>query len=290
MNLVDLFTQHDIPVAPAGHHHVRTGWIGIDCPNCSPGWGKFRLGFEIATGRCSCWVCGKTDAAETIATICNISLGEAIGIIRGQPRGFVYTEPKAGRLKLPEAGELGPAHRNYLLDRGFDPDELVKLWGIQGIGPIGVLKWRILIPIHDLYGKVVSWTTRSISPDDPTRYISAAPDQESVPHKEVLYGAHLARHAVTIHEGPFDAYAVGPGATCTFGLSLTDIQMALMMRFAVRAVCFDATPDAQKRARKLCRDLSVMPGLTELVEIESGKDTAEADESEILEIRERYLI
>lgn len=232
------------------------------------------------------------DALVAVATVCRISLRSAAALWDRKPSLQVYHQtPHTGTLALPTAGELLPAHRQYLQDeRGFDPDEIQKIWGIQGIGRTGSLQWRILIPIHDSNGRVVSWTTRTIS-NDPNvpRYISAAPEQESIPHKSILYGAHLTTHSVVVMEGSISAWAVGPGATATCGIGYSIDQLIAISRYPLRAICFDAEPAAQKRAEQLCRDLAPMPGVTENILLESGKDPAECDKEEILEIRKKFL-
>jgi DNA primase len=128
-----------------------------------------------------------------------------------------------------------------------------------------------------------------LSNDNPPKYVSAKPDQEIVPHKEVLYGAELARHAIVICEGPIDAWAIGPGAVCSFGLTYTEHQLKVMGSFPIRAVCFDNEPMAYRQAKKLQHQLSVFPGETSVIRLESGKDPAECDPIEIEAIRRRFL-
>ena len=290
--LIELLRHNNIPLKQQGeHHHAGKGWVQIDCPKCSPGWGKFRLGFHPATGRSFCWVCGPVDGVAILSEVCNVSLRDSADTLRQPFRGErADNRPHTGKLQLPTAGELLPAHRAYLKGRGFDPDEIARVWGVGGIGPLGgTLAWRLLIPIKDPAGKTVSWTTRSIKKDAEIRYLSAAPEQEAVPHKELLYGAHLAKHAVVIVEGPISAWSIGPGAVATCGLGYSQQQMGAMLDYPVRAVCFDAEPAAQKRAAELCRELSAFPGRTENIELETGSDPAEIDPAEVAEIRAAFL-
>lgn len=287
----DLLNAYQVPLAPIGHHHQGNGWRSVDCPFCSPGWGKYRLGFHQESGRANCWLCGKTDAVAALALLCRVPIAVAVRLYRDLPRSrtLPFTPFSTGSLALPTAGDLLPAHQQYLRGRGFDPDKIQQVWGIKGIGLALKLQWRILIPIHDPYGRVVSWTTRSIQEDADTRYISASPEEEAVHHKHLIYGHHLARHSIGVCEGPISAWGIGPGAGATLGVGYTPQQMAIIASFPLRAIIFDATPDAQKRAHKLCRDLSCAPGVTENVELESGEDTACCDPAEIQEIRDRYL-
>lgn len=290
MSIRDLLQSYGVPTADSSHHHVRHGWVGVDCPHCSPGWGKFRMGFELATGRCNCWVCGRCDAAQSLATLCRIPLADAIRVCRTRGTFAAAELPHTGVLKLPKSAPMTSRHRQYLINRGFEPDVVETLWGVTGIGmETPRLRWRLLIPIHDPFGRVVSWTTRAIAKTSGLRYISASPDEESLPHKSLIYGAHLARHAVVVTEGPIDAWAIGPGAVGVFGVGYSAEQVAALARFPIRAVCFDADDAGRRRADKLCHELAQMPGITENIILETGHDAATADYDELIAIRERFL-
>ena len=292
MTLTDLLDKYGVPWRGADHHHVRKNWIGVDCPLCSPGFGKYRLGFELTgSQRTNCWFCGRVDRVEAVSLLCGIKKSEAKRVWRPSGRTLeeVDNAEHDGILTLPKGiGELQPAHIKYLKRRGFDPQVISTIWGVQGIGLASELAWRLFIPIHNERGRVVSWTTRAMN-DKGLRYVSASSEHESEPHKSLLYGAHLAQHAVVVTEGPTDAWAIGPGAVATLGLGCTQTQLERLSRYAVRCVCFDSSLDAQRRAELLCRQLSVCSGTTDAVQLESGEDPADADRAEILELRSRYL-
>jgi hypothetical protein len=200
-------------------------------------------------------------------------------------------ETKSGKLILPTGlGKLLPCHKEYIRGRGFDPKTIRDLWRIQGLGREGKrerseyydLAWRIFIPIIHK-GQIVSWTTRSLQSDG-SRYISASEEEEAVPHKNLLYGEDYATTAISIHEGPTDAWAVGPAATATLGTGWTSAQVLRMSRYARRVVCFDNQPEAQQRARKLCSLLEVFPGETYNVVLDA-KDAGSASRGELKKFR-----
>src|SRR5690606_40342887 len=99
----------------------------------------------------------------------------------------------------------------------------------------------------------------------------------------------ISRHTIVIVEGPIDAWTIGPGAVATFGLSFSAEQKAAMSEFPRRVVCFDSEHLAQKQAKRLCEDLCLLPGVTENVVLESGKDPRSCDPDEVLELRKRYF-
>ena len=282
---IDLLQSHGVPYIEEGHHHCRPGWVQMDCPNCSPGSSRWRMGFNLGYRYLNCYLCGKRPLGDTVASLCGIPLGEALAALRNVAAGESTLAPvkRTGTFKPPKGiGPLLKAHRTYLKGRGFNPQEIADTWGAGGIGIASSLSWRIYIPAI-VAGVPVSWTTRSIS-DTGTRYLSAPAPCEAVPIKELLYGCDLAGHSISIHEGPLDAWTVGPGAVATCGVGYSRTQLALMAGYPVRFICFDNEPDAQKRAEKLGRDLAALPGSTHNVTM-SGKDANRSPKSEIRELR-----
>lgn len=290
-SIADILSNHGVAYVTAPHQRVRRGWVGVDCPQCSPGHGKYRLGFQLTTGRAHCWVCGGLYAPKMLAMLLRVSIPEAKALLGDFSRHAPDEDKAPGILREPPGvGELLPVHRWYLEGRGFNPDELARVWGIKGIGPRGgQLKGRVYIPIFARDGRQVSWTTRAVSAEAKARYYSANSEEEAVPHKSILYGANLARHTIVIVEGPIDAWAIGPGAVATLGVGFTAAQAALMADYPVRVVCFDAEDDAQERSAALCEQLCLLPGKTVSITLETGKDPAECDPSEIADIRHKYF-
>ena len=290
MNIRDVLNQLGVPFKEHGSSpHVTPGWIGLVCPFCGRGSSNFGLGINLRTNKVTCWKCGTHGLASALAEAVGdwrpvrAALGElsetATPRTAERPAGK-YTEP-------PGVVDLLTPHRRYLQRRGFDPDVLVRLWGVGAIGPGGGrLKWRLFFPVVAL-GERVSWTTRAIGSAE-LRYVAARPEQESRPLKHCLFGEQLCRHAIVVTEGPFDAMRIGPGAVATFGLSHTPVQVARIARYAVRVIAFDNDREAQRRAARLADDLAVFPGQTHVARF-SGKDPDTSPPDEIEEIRERFL-
>lgn len=274
------------------HRNVRDGWIGIDCPWCGKGNGKYHLGVNLRTGYVTCWRCGPKTIADVLIELTNQQPSTIYKLLSG----IEWDKPKTtkpntnGTLKIPNGvGPMMDQHRSYIQERGLDPDEMERLWGVKGIGISSRLSWRLWIPIH-LDGEIVSWTTRSLIEESPHKYIKAKLEEESIPASTILYGADYARHhAVIVHEGPIDVWATGPGAVGLLGLNCSSEQLNLISRYLIRVICFDSEPAAQKRAEKLAEDLKLFPGETHIVSLETGKDSAEADKEEVADLRHQFL-
>lgn len=294
MEMMELLSEIGIATAPSDHDHSRRGWQNFDCPYCSRDWGHYRMGYNERGRYVNCWACGRHDLAQSLSLASGRPLPEIRKLLK--EANFTYTkqdEVQPGGLKLPEdltpLNKL-PAHIKYLKERGFDWEDLVTKWEIKGIGLAAEYAWRIFIPIHN-NGRMVSWTTRSISDDHKDRYISAGKNQESVFHKSLLYGADYCRHTVILCEGPTDVWAIGPGAVCSFGTSYSRAQLEKISHYPRRVICFDSERAAQKRAKDICSSLEVFDGETYNVRL-SCKDAAvtmKENPDEITEIRERFL-
>jgi hypothetical protein len=289
MNIIELLDEYRIPHREEGHEHCRPGWSQVECPKCSPDSGRFRLGININHVYASCWTCGYVPIQSVLKTILGVRWDEAKKLLAGiKPERMEERIAHTGHYAEPDGVvPLLKPHKAYLRGRGFDCDELERLWHIRGIGIATRLSWRIFIPIIH-HGKAVSWTTRKIAGDGERKYLSAAPSEETIEHKHLLYGEDYCRHAVVVVEGPFDVWGGGPGFGCTFGLSYTTEQVARIASYRIRAVAYDNEPEAQKVARELVGHLSAMPGETYNIVLDS-KDPGEAKRKEIQRIRKEIL-
>jgi DNA primase len=248
------------------------------------------LGINLSKLYATAWCCGYIPLPRVLSELTGVSQAECKTLIGEQTRLWQPEREKhKGVLQLPTGlCKLLPTQWNYLRSRGFDPVELERLWGVKGIGGLGgSLAWRIFIPVH-LHGEIVSWTTRRITNVEP-RYLSAAANQSAVPIQNLLYGQDYVRHAMVIVEGPVDCWRIGPGAVALLGLRTTARQIQAMAEIPLRVFAFDAEPEAQRRAEALARALSVFPGKSVIVRLESGKDAASCDPREIQELRKRFL-
>lgn len=289
MNITEILDELAIPyVAGGSHRHVSTGWAGVNCQRCSPHSGKFKLGINLTSWGCSCWTCGRLNLAEELSSLS----GKPITYIRSllgkrSPSVFTKTIPK-GNLELPSGiCNIMHIHRNYLQDRGFDPDELVRLWGVQGIGLHPKLSWRIFIPIYH-QDRMVSWTSRATSDQAYLRYVTATPEQSEISPKQVLFGLDYVREVALVCEGPFDVFRIGPGAVATLGVDVSPSQIKQLSKIPVRVICFDSEFQAQRRATQLCNLLSPLPGRTVRVEL-SSKDPGSAAPEEVRQLRREFF-
>lgn len=137
--------------------------------------------------------------------------------------------------KIPEGtvgfDSLEPKHHafKYLANRGFDPVELTKLYGIGWCSNRNDVMCynRIIIPIYQK-GKLVSWQARVTYDKEKhktPKYYFAKNSKKS----NYLYNLDLARGFKTgiIVEGVTDVWRVGACAVATLGAHISDKQKVL---------------------------------------------------------------
>jgi hypothetical protein len=281
MDPIDFFTALGVEFAQAGdHHHTRDGWMQLkNCPGC--GSDNYHLGFNLAGRYFVCWRCG---GMKTIFVLQSLGADRKTieEFFKGLDLPELTSRPVFTLVQPRGRGPLLKAHRTYLRERKFNPEELTRIWELEGIGIATELAWRLYIPVIE-NGHRVSWTTRALG-DKSQRYVSASQSQEVVPHKHCIYGAGLARHSIVIVEGPTDAWRIGPGAGALFGTAFTTAQVRKISRYPYRYILFDNEAVAQRKARDLAEQLAAFPGETTILECDA-KDPGQMDPKSVRQLR-----
>lgn len=166
-----------------------------------------------------------------------------------------------------------PHHARYLSRRGFDPEQIVKQWGVMSTGPIAPLvtdgkaldySHRIIIPI-EWGGKVVSFQGRDVTNRHPLKYMACPKVREIIEHKSILYGSAPGDRAVLV-EGVTDVWKLGEGALCCFGVKYRLPQIKILAaRYKEVILLFDPDEAGNNQAKKISAELAFR-GVTVIVE------------------------
>jgi hypothetical protein len=252
-----------------GHKHAQDGWVNFPCPFCTGNPGH-HLGYSIDGNFFSCWRCGGHSVLSVIRELSACSWGKANQLLLQYEGASVVHQERvrlADKTIFPKGtGDMTDRHKKYLRGRNFDPDELERIWELQGTGMTGGYANRIIAPIHRK-GRMVSYQGRDITDRHELKYKACPKVGEVVEHKSLLYGMDQVRGSnIVIVEGITDVWRLGPGAVATFGIKFRPPQVALMRTFKNRFILFDSEDQAQEQADKLFYLLSGFPGHTELLE------------------------
>jgi DNA primase len=195
-----------------------------------------------------------------------------------------------------------PALARKAAEKGFTRTELAAA-GLANRRGNDYFSGRLMFPLADARGRVVGYSARKLREDDPlqAKYVNS-PEGDLFHKSSVLYGLHLARHAIAkeeraiVVEGNTDAIALRQAGlepvVASMGTALTERQLAELKRLTRRLyLCFDA--DAAGQAATL-RGMELAASLgfeVKVVPLEPGLDPADAADSfgELLGRAESYV-
>ncbi|MGD8707117.1 MAG: hypothetical protein PVI88_00355 [Nitrosopumilaceae archaeon] len=247
--------DYDITI-PDTIKNTQEGWVNICCPFCDDR--TNHGGINIDGGYYYCWKCGWHPLYDLILELTNSNPNK---IIQQYSRPFIQKKKrkkKVKELKLPaETIPLQKPHKDYLIKRNLNPEQLVIEWNIKGTDIIGPYSYRILAPI-EYKKRIVSYQARDITGKSSLRYKACKIDNEIIQHKHIVYGIDKIKNKTGILvEGLIDVWKIGPGAVCTFGTAFTIQQVRFIIKHFDRIfILYDQGQKAQKKAKELSYQLS----------------------------------
>lgn len=289
MTIENLLKDYNIPTYNQGKNW-QPGWINIQC--CMPGCTDTSNhgGFNIAGNYYNCWKCGHHSLNDVISTLLGIKWYEAKQLLesyKSASNSQISTKKQAlaKECKFPiNTHDCTGQHGKYLCKRRFDLAKISREWHIQGTGPIGPYKFRIIIPIY-FDGKLVSYQGRDITGRSKLRYKACETRNEVIHHKHIVYGIdHVKNRKAVIVEGVFDVWRLGYGAVSTFGTEVTNEQVLLLAdRLDVAYIAFD-DKEAEDKADSLANRLIALGVEVYKLMIFGAEDPAELSELEARKI------
>ncbi len=178
----------------------------------------------------------------------------------------------------------------YLVSAGFTNEELLAAGLIkEADGKPGTyydrFRNRLMFPIRDVVGRVVAFTGRALSTDEPAKYLNS-PETELYRKSEILFGMDKAKDAirqrgfVLLVEGQMDALLAHQtgfaNAVALSGTALTAKHLALMKRYSENLLlCLDADAAGLSATASSAR-LALSLGLrVKAARLPSGEDPAD---------------
>ncbi|MEK7604690.1 MAG: DNA primase [Patescibacteria group bacterium] len=203
---------------------------------------------------------------------------------------------------------FAPAEWRALLEalsaKGFTLEELLSAGLVkEADGKPGTyydrFRNRLMFPIRDSAGRVVAFTGRALSADEPAKYLNS-PETELYHKSELLFGLDRAKDAirtrgfVMLVEGQMDvllAHQAGfSSAVALSGTALTEQHLRLMKRFSENLMLvLDADP-AGLSATARSATLALAAGLrVKAARLPKGKDPADLVHEDPKEFTKRVL-
>jgi DNA primase len=173
-------------------------------------------------------------------------------------RGRGLTDATIKQFQLGWSGEGRGALANALSRQGYTIEQLIEagLMKQGDYGPADFFFSRVMFPIWDRRGKVISFGGRILGAGQP-KYVNG-PETQAFSKRRSLYGLNFAREAVRtgkpliIVEGYMDVIALaqaGFAAAAPLGTALTEDHLASIWRLTPEPViCFDADAAGRRAA------------------------------------------
>lgn len=280
-----------VPFSESGKN-VSQGWVGVQCPFPGCGDHSNHLGICLTSPVVSCYNCGGKGNYLTYLGVELGNFGQAIEILQKfTPRELrIYkvegNEYNVTQVDLPEEAtkEILPWHAEYIISRGFDPEELTLMYDLYYCGPTGDWANRIIAPIYKR-NRLITFTSIDIEEDSGLRYKHLAKEKSIIHCKNYLYGLEQATgRNIIVVEGYFDKLRIGPGCVCTFGTIITSYQKRLLANYSKSIILFDGDDPGWKSGKKLANDMSSHQEV-ELITLEEGMDPDKLPDEDITELQ-----
>jgi DNA primase len=187
------------------------------------------------------------------------------------------------------------ALHDYLVDQKAYDVEMVEAAGLilprrGGGGYYDRFRDRLMIPIHDLQGRIVGFGSRTLTNEEP-KYLNS-PETEVFNKGKVLFGLDKAKAAIAkqdraiVVEGYFDVIALHAAnitnAVASMGTALSQDQMRQLLRYSESKqiiLNFDADAAGNKAAERAIGEIEALAYRGEVqlrvLNIPSGKDADE---------------
>lgn len=218
IQLEKIFREHKIKYSTAGKHATE-GHVNIQCPFCGRSDPSFHLGIDIQKGAYHCWRNPKHSGYNldyVLAKVLKVSKAESRSIITKNSDLTFLPEREKDFDKIWEYMDTfeDPIKYKdpivYLKNRGFhNIESLCRRYNLKYCN-YGEWAGRIIIPIYDDNGSLVSFTARDITGTSGIRYKTLKSIYSKKKHNELLFNSNNRKENkdLILVEGPMDAMRV----------------------------------------------------------------------------------
>ncbi len=270
-NWIEFLNKHNIDYVTHGPNVARDN-VNIACPFCQND-PSHHLGIHPGSGVWGCWRddshrgrspvrlimklirCSYSQAIDIAGYADRVELSTFDEVVKGLSRQTTKSanishkplELHTTFREIDYTVALARPYFNYIRERGFSKSEtydVIERYNLK-FALTGPWKHRIIIPVYDEDGKLMSWTGRALSRRAVVRYKALSDDPEFADEnnlpcaraniRNLLFNIHRLYdkyyEMLYITEGPFDAIKLDyfldhdrKMATCIFGALPTDAQ------------------------------------------------------------------
>jgi hypothetical protein len=236
----------------------------VPCPFCKDS-KKLKMNIRLDSDLWHCWVCNNKGRSLG-RVIKQKNPGKVAEYFERFAKNFTYNN--YSQLEASIIPVTIPTGFKLLMDNLHIPDAMFIYRYAKSRGITDSMLWsyrvgftedwsyrrRLIVPSFTEDGELNYWTSRSIDPDNPYRYLNAKADKRDVIFNELEIDWSLPIYLV---EGPLDLIkCTGLNATCLLGSSLSERSLLFckLVMFADEIIlCLDA--DAKKKQDRIAETL-----------------------------------
>jgi DNA primase len=294
VNIENYFNDKAISYSRPGKN-VASGWIGIKCPYCYDH--ANHCGINVTSCKFSCFLCGeKGGIVKLIAKLENTPFRVAEEIAKKYTDNIFadFNESENETIHIKQVAipkgfteRFNDIHLNYLADRGFDADRIIRKFDLLASSITGDYRFRIFAPVY-INRVLVNYQMRTVAHVEP-KYISCKDSLAAYKLKSCLYNIDTVKKTVVLCEGITDVWKIGDGAVALFGKTITSEQILLLLKTGVERVviCLDSAekdPDSPANSRKISNKLTGLFKFVDTLELDKG-DPGDMSQQEINDLK-----
>lgn len=292
-DVLKFLDDFDISYQSSGKN-VSRGWVELSCPFCDDP--STHLGVNLDSSLFHCWICSaKGGPTKLVRALLKCNWEQAKATVKKFTDWSLvelFDEdliPK--KLKLPSEFTLLTPNTipqlvsEYLTQRNFNPEELIRKYQLYYPGPLGTYKLRLVVPILRR-NRIVNFVCRDVTGKTTTRYRNCPNEEAEVLLNSLLYGIEEVPDGepIVLVEGIFDKWRLGYGAVATFGTNVTSEQALILQKKRPSKIFLFGDPDVtQKKYEKIASKLW-------FAEVESIGIDFEGDPADLPPSEARYIM
>jgi hypothetical protein len=264
--------------------NCQPGWVNVQCPFC--GDHSNHLGINLSAANCFCWKCGGKSLWRVIHTLTPKLDPDAVQEKYEDAPRIQIMRKRAEALHLEMPGDPLPIEAlRYLKGRKFDPLFLEQKYHLTYGGISGDWRYRILTPVYDRNGKLLTYQGRDITGQQEERYKTLSVVKSVQNPKDILFNIqNCNKDIVGVLEGTYDVFRMGDDYVCGLGTTMTQKQIIALSEFKKVVFIFDPEEIAQKKAKRYAEQLACLGTEVEILDIGLDHDPGDCTQEEVGQI------
>jgi len=182
-------------------------------------------------------------------------------------------------------------YQNYLIDRGFDFEQVKKDFNLYCSSFWGRYKFRVILPII-MDGRIISFVGRDITNKQYLKYLNCKETESVLPRKDWLFNYDsITGDRIIIVEGPMDAMKVKDNCVALLTTNFTKSQILQLKKKGVKKIFigFDNDKAGKEKSELISRYITWTDEVFQIQLPSYAKDIGELTNDDINYLKREIL-